>query len=52
MRRDVERLNALTLEGLVPFQFTYDMVVGDPAGALRTVRQALAPSTSANLQAS
>ena len=42
MARDVERLNALVLDGFRPMQFTYDQVTADPdrrradVGALRS----------------
>lgn len=42
MSRDADRLNALVLDGFVPFQFTYDQVVADTEHVLATVRLALA----------
>ncbi|MBA3289777.1 MAG: hypothetical protein H0U21_17495 [Acidimicrobiia bacterium] len=41
LTRDSERLNAVALDRFVPFQFSYDMVVGDPRSTVATVRRAL-----------
>ena len=30
LRRDGERMNALLRDGLLPYQFSYDQVIGDP----------------------
>jgi hypothetical protein len=49
LRRDVERANALLLDGYAPFQFTYDQLAGTPADAevvVRTVEDALRLSAS------
>jgi hypothetical protein len=42
MAGDAERLNALLLEGLVPFQFTYAQVVTQPDQVIATTHAALA----------
>lgn len=41
LRRDAERANALMLDGFVPYQFTYDHVVHEPAHVLTTTTRAL-----------
>ena len=41
MSRDAERLNALVLDGFLPYQFTYDQIVDDSDHVLATVRLAL-----------
>ena len=41
MARDAERLNALVLEGLAPYQFTYAQVVTQPDVVITTTRAAL-----------
>ncbi len=41
MARDAERLNALLLDGFVPFQFTYDQVTTQPATVVAQTRAAL-----------
>jgi hypothetical protein len=41
MRRDAERLNQLQLDGFRGFQFTYDQVIEDPDGTMKTTRAAL-----------
>ena len=41
LARDVERLNALVLDGFAPYQFTYDQVVGSPAVVIGTLHLAL-----------
>jgi hypothetical protein len=45
MASDAERLNALLLEGLVPFQFTYAQVVTQPDHVIATTRAALDPAS-------
>ena len=47
MSRDAERTNALLRQGLVPYQFTYDQVVGDPTSVVVDVRTALALAVAA-----
>jgi len=42
MRRDAERLNQLQLDGFLAMQFTYDQVVDDHEGMLRTIIRSLA----------
>jgi very-short-patch-repair endonuclease len=44
MRRDADRLNALVLDGLRPYQFTYDHVVLEPDRMIDDLRQALCVS--------
>ena len=41
MARDAERLNVLLLDGLEPYQFTYDQVVSAPDEVIATSRAAL-----------
>ncbi len=41
LRRDTERMNALLREGLRPYQFSYDQVVGDPRSVIDETRAAL-----------
>ena len=41
MSRDAARLNALVLDGFVPYQFTYEQVTGDPRSVLSTISLAL-----------
>ncbi len=41
LRRDAERMNALLRDGLLPYQFTYDQVVGEPASVVAQTRDAL-----------
>jgi hypothetical protein len=41
LRRDVERMNALLLQGMAPFQFTYTQVVDEPDIVVSTVAHAL-----------
>lgn len=45
---DVQRLNRLQMDGYLVIQFTYPQVVDDPAGVIRTVREALAGARSNN----
>jgi hypothetical protein len=42
LRRDVDRVNALLLDGFAPFQFTYEQVVSEPEFVVATVSAALA----------
>jgi len=42
MARDVERMNALVLDGFRPMQFTYDQVTAEPAWVVAQLRAALA----------
>ena len=42
LRRDTERMNALLRDGLLPYQFTYEQVVGDPDSVIDQTRVALA----------
>ena len=42
LRRDTERMNALLRDGLLPYQFTYDQIVGDPESVVAETRAALA----------
>lgn len=44
MSRDVERLNALVLDGFAPMQFTYDHVTAEPGWVAQQVREALRAS--------
>ena len=47
MQRDVDRANALLLEGYAPYQFTYQQLAGTPKDAMvvvETVTAALRPS--------
>ena len=41
LQRDATRLNALLDQGLLPYQFTYDQVTGDPHGVVAQLRGAL-----------
>jgi hypothetical protein len=41
LTRDVERMNALVLEGLRPMQFSYDQVTGSPAWVVEQTQRAL-----------
>ena len=41
MSRDAERLNALTMQGLAPLQFTYQQVTRGPTTVVATTRAAL-----------
>lgn len=45
MSIDAARMNELVLAGKVPLQFTYEQVVDDPQGVLRSTARALAPFT-------
>lgn len=42
LARDAERMNALLAQGLQPYQFTYDQVMGAPIAVMSTVTTALA----------
>ena len=42
LRRDSERSNALLDAGFRPYQFTYEMLVSNPASVVADVRRALA----------
>ncbi len=42
LARDSERMNVLVAQGMQPYQFTYEQVMGDPDNVVDTVRQALA----------
>jgi hypothetical protein len=42
LRRDSDRMNALLAEGLQPYQFSYEHVVGAPGGVVATTAVALA----------
>ena len=46
MNRDAERLNALVLDGFIPYQFTYDQVVTGTEHVLATVRLALSRASA------
>jgi hypothetical protein len=48
LQRDVDRANALTLQGYVVVQFTYEDVVTRPSHVVRTVMEALERSVSAH----
>jgi very-short-patch-repair endonuclease len=48
MQRDVERVNALVIDGFLPLQFTYEDVIEREAEILATVRAALAPYLAAS----
>ncbi len=42
LRRDVERMNALLRDGLLPYQFSYEQIVGEPELVIEQTRAALA----------
>ncbi len=41
LQRDAERMNALLRDGLLPYQFTYDQVVDEPASVVAQTRDAM-----------
>lgn len=41
LRRDTERMNALLRDGLLPYQFSYDQIVGEPASVIEATSAAL-----------
>jgi hypothetical protein len=41
LRRDTERMNALLREGLLPYQFSYDQIVGEPDAVIDETSAAL-----------
>jgi hypothetical protein len=41
LRRDTERMNALLRDGLLPYQFSYEQIVGDPDSVIHETRAAL-----------
>lgn len=47
MRRDSERVNALLADGFLPYQFTYQQVVGEPEYVVATTTRALAQQAAA-----
>ena len=46
LRRDVERLNALVLDGFVPLQFTTAQLIEEPRTIFATIRAALSSRVS------
>lgn len=42
LRRDTERMNALLRDGLLPYQFPYEQIVGEPESVVDETRRALA----------
>jgi hypothetical protein len=46
LRRDVERLNALVLDGFVPLQFTTAQLIEEPGMIFATIRAALSSASA------
>lgn len=51
LQRDVERLNALLLDGFLPMQFTYEQIVSAPDQVVEDVRHGLSVSDVRNRRA-
>lgn len=51
LQRDVERLNALLLDGFLPMQFTYEQIVSAPDQVVEDVRHGLSVSDLRNRRA-